>query len=240
MRATLVLWDIDGTILRGGGVGRRSMEAAFREVLEGEGVEATAVDLGGVAFHGNTDPAIIAAGLELLGADAHPERVVAIGDAYLRILTHQVAAYRPFERLPGVLETIDELAAIGAHQGLGTGNLETAAWLKVDAVGLAGRFTYGGFGSDARERAELLRIGRDRGAAQIGVATSQCRVIVIGDTLRDILAARAIGAEVVAVATGGEAHDALAEAGPDWLVASLVELDVARALGTRVARTLGV
>ena len=230
MTKTLVLWDIDGTILRGGGVGRRSMEAAFREVLAGEGPRAGPVDLGGVAFHGNTDPGIITAGLELLGEVARAELIEAIGEAYLRILARQVEAYSPFERLPGVLEAIDRLAEAGVHQGLGTGNLEAAAWLKVDAVGLGGRFAFGGFGSDASDRAELLRIGRDRGAGQLGLAPGRCRVVVIGDTLRDIVAARAIGAEVVAVATGGEAHDVLGEARPDLLFESLAAVDLALAL----------
>jgi phosphoglycolate phosphatase-like HAD superfamily hydrolase len=228
MEPVLVLWDIDGTILRGGGVGRRAMEAAFREVLDAtEERDVVDVDLGTLPFHGNTDPAIIGAGLELLGRAAEPRLIEAIGDAYLAILAREVATRQPFVRLPGVRELVDALEHAGFSQGLGTGNLEAAAWLKVDAVDLAGRFAFGGFGSDASERAELLHIGRSRGAARLGLPAERCRVVVVGDTLKDIAAARAIGAKVVAVATGGEEHATLSAAGPELLFESLDAADVA-------------
>lgn len=223
MNGAIILWDIDGTILRGGGIGQRTLEKAFREAL-GDG-HAARVDLGPVPFHGNTDPAIIAAGLELFGAPVSEAMVAAIAERYLAILGAEVARENPFVRLPGVLELAERLAALDFHQGLGTGNLEAAAWLKVEAVGMRQRFAFGGFGSDAADRAELLRIGRDRGARQLGLVPERCRVVVIGDTLKDIAAARAIGAEVVAVATGGESHAALADARPNHLFESFEDVD---------------
>ena len=219
MTPTLVLWDIDGTLLRGNGVGKRAMEAAFREVLAT--FAAASFDLASVPFHGNTDPAIIGAGLELLGHPVSDGLIADIADSYLAILRTEIQREPPFRRLPGVLEVVDALTRAGTHQGLGTGNIEAAAWLKVAAIDLAGRFSYGGFGSDAGERAELLRIGRDRGAGQLGVGASACRVVVIGDTLRDIAAARAIGADVVAVATGGDSFTTLQSASPDLVLESL-------------------
>jgi len=228
MTPTLILWDIDGTLLRGGGVGKRAMEAAFREVLAS--VATAAFDLASVPFHGNTDPLIIGAGLELLGHATTDEIVTGIAGAYLRFLQAEIARAPPFVRLAGALEAVQALAATGSHQGLGTGNIEAAAWLKVAAVDLAGHFHYGGFGSDAGERAELLRIGRERGAAQLGVAPEACRVVVIGDTLRDIAAARAIDAQVIAVATGGDSVETLRAASPDLLFASLADAEVSDAI----------
>ena len=214
-RPLLVLWDIDGTLLRGGGVGRRAMEAAFGAVL------GAAIDLRGVPFHGNTDPRIVSAGLAFAGVTPEAPLVTRVIDAYLEHLRDELSRSAPFTRLPGALELVDAFDTLGAGQGLGTGNVEAAAWMKVDAVGLGGRFRFGGFGSDHEDRGELLRMGLQRGASHIGAAPEACRVLVIGDTLRDIEAARAIGAEVVAVATGGDSQDALAAAEPDLVLPTL-------------------
>ena len=90
----------------------------------------------------------------------------------------------------------------GFAVGLGTGNVEEGARLKLDRVDLCRHFSFGGYGSDHADRAELLAIGARRGRARLGVGDGPCRVVVIGDTPKDIAAARAIGAESIAVATG--------------------------------------
>jgi len=237
MTPTLILWDIDGTLLRGGGVGKRAMEAAFREVMSELAAPAVAtLDLASVPFHGNTDPAIIAAGLALLEQLPSVELIDAIARSYLIALHAEVLREPPFRRLPGALEAVDALARAGTHQGLGTGNLEAAAWLKVAAIDLAGRFSFGGFGSDAADRAELLRIGRDRGAGQLGVAVGSCRVVVIGDTLRDIAAARAIGADIIAVATGGDSLATLQAASPDLLFETLAAPEITTSVAAFATR----
>lgn len=216
----LILFDIDGTLLRGYGVGRRAMEAALHDVC-GENTS-----LGHVEFHGNTDPAIVAAGLVALGVPATPERIAAVLDRYLVRTHEELARGNPFKALAGAVETVEALHARDRALGLGTGNIEAAAWLKVSAVGLAHAFTFGGFGSDHHERGELLRVGWHRGAAHHKVPPDQCRVLVIGDTLKDIAAARYIGADVLAVATGGDPDEALAAARPDHLVPSLSDTTV--------------
>jgi phosphoglycolate phosphatase-like HAD superfamily hydrolase len=71
----------------------------------------------------------------------------------------------------------------------------------------------GGFGCDHEDRAELLRIGAERGAQKLGLSRGACRVLVIGDTPRDIAAAQAIGVECIAVATGSFEAAELAAAG---------------------------
>lgn len=78
--------------------------------------------------------------------------------------------------------------------------------MKLERGGLHERFAFGGFGSDHEDRAQLLAIGAERGAAQLGRPLRECRIIVIGDTPRDVAAARAIGAECLGVGTGR--HDA--------------------------------
>jgi phosphoglycolate phosphatase-like HAD superfamily hydrolase len=214
----VLLFDIDGTLVRGHGAGRRLMEDAFAEVL-GLGTASLAE----VPFHGNTDPAIVRAGLDALGFPASDALVTRILGDYVARLERAVTDARPFEALPGAKALCDILRGRGHRLGLGTGNVEVAAWLKVRAVALGDAFDYGGFGSDHHERSALLAVGARRGAALLGQAYEACEVVVIGDTLRDIAAARAIGARVLAVATGGDDAETLAAAGPDMWVTTLAD-----------------
>jgi phosphoglycolate phosphatase-like HAD superfamily hydrolase len=112
--------------------------------------------------------------------------------------------------------------------GLGTGNVEHGARLKLAPLELADAFAFGGYGSDHEDRAELIAIGADRGAARLGRARADCRVVVIGDTPKDVAAAQAIGAESIAVATGLFAVDELRTTGASVVVPDL-EHDDARA-----------
>jgi phosphoglycolate phosphatase-like HAD superfamily hydrolase len=101
----------------------------------------------------------------------------------------------------------------GAAVGLGTGNVREGARLKLGRVGLFEHFDFGGYGCDAEDRAEVIRIGAERGASALGRTLSECRVVVIGDTPKDVAAAQAIGAECVGVATGSYSVDALLACG---------------------------
>jgi phosphoglycolate phosphatase-like HAD superfamily hydrolase len=106
---------------------------------------------------------------------------------------------------------------MGAELALVTGNLEAIGRAKVAAAGLGHPFAPGGggFGSDSEVRADLVRLARDR--AQGRYADDQ--VVVVGDTPRDIAAARAAGVRVIAVTTG--AHDAAALADADGVAPDL-------------------
>jgi phosphoglycolate phosphatase-like HAD superfamily hydrolase len=86
--------------------------------------------------------------------------------------------------------------------GLGTGNMREGARIKLGHAGIYHRFSFGGFGDDSIDRPAILAAGARRGAAQLGLLLPDCRVVVVGDTPKDIAAAQAIGADCVAVATG--------------------------------------
>jgi phosphoglycolate phosphatase len=90
-------------------------------------------------------------------------------------------------------------------------------------VGIAERFGFGGFGCDHEDRGPLLGIGAARGAARLGVPLAACRIVVIGDTPRDVEAARFIGAISIAVATGPFTREELASSGADHVVADLLD-----------------
>lgn len=195
---TIFLFDIDGTLLLTGGAGRRSFERAFSEVV------GNAEGLRGVSFGGMTDKGIARAGLEASGLEATDERVDQLFDAYLLALQDELARTPKYTIMPGVHELLAALKQVaGIAIGLGTGNLKRGAEAKLRFGQLWDHFSFGGFGCDHELRGELLRAGALRGAEQLGVPLDQCRVVVIGDTIRDVDAAKEIGAECIGVETGG-------------------------------------
>ena len=213
----VLLFDIDGTLVRGAGAGKRAMARAFHGELA-HGVAG----LDHVQFHGNTDRSIVREALLAMGSRCSDDDIDRVLAAYVEALALEVAETRPFRALAGAQPRRERLAgARGLALGLGTGNVRAGALLKLASVGLASYFGFGGYGCDAEARDALLAIGARRGAEHLGVSPGTVQVVVIGDTVRDIRAARAIGASVLAVATGGSTAAELAAEAPDLLVASL-------------------
>jgi phosphoglycolate phosphatase len=216
MRPTVLLFDIDGTLVDTGGAGRRAMDRGF-ERRHGRR-DACA----GIAFGGMTDRAIARAGLAAIGAEPTAAAIDDLLAAYLDALAEELRGTRAIVHA-GIEAALDASAAAGAAVGLGTGNVREGARLKLSRVGLHERFAFGGFGSDHEARDALIRIGAERGAAALGAPLPECRVVVIGDTLRDVAAARAIGAECLAVATGNFSLDALVACEPTRAFRDLAE-----------------
>lgn len=219
MAPTIALFDIDGTLLRAGGAGRRAVEIALDEVLEDLDED---VSLEHVEFAGRTDPWIVRTALTQYGVPADDSLIDDVIRRYVSHLPRELRLATAFEVLPGVLPLLDELRERDdVILGLGTGNTEHAAYAKLARAGLDSFFSFGGFGSDHSDRAELLRAGRKRGLGRAGVPAEQVRVVVIGDTPHDVAAARAIGAHCVAVCTGGYDRSSLHAAGAPVVVSDL-------------------
>lgn len=202
----LYLFDIDGTLLSARGSGRGAFDAVM---LAQHGI-ANASE--GIRYGGKTDPGIIDEIFTArFGRVATAAEKEAFLDAYLPRLRDMLR--EGVDVLPGVPEALAFLRD-KATLGIATGNIREGAEAKLSAAGLGG-FTVGGYGCDSHVRSELV-------AKAISRAGPHDEVIVVGDTIHDISAARACGATVVAVATGADTADALAHA--DVVMATLEEL----------------
>lgn len=209
----LYLFDIDGTLLHARRSGSRAFEAVF---AEHHGVASACQ---GIRFGGKTDPALIEEIFQArLGRSATTAEHAAFLDAYLARL-HGDLARNGVEVLAGVADALAWLAAQpGVVLGVATGNVQAGADAKLAAAGLAGYFALGGYGSDSHLRAELVAAAIARGRARGDIAD----VVVVGDTVHDIAAARACGAIACAVATGSDPAEALGDA--DVVFAAMTEL----------------
>lgn len=222
---TVILFDIDGTLIDTGGAGRRALTRAF-ETLHGS---AACLDFG---LAGMTDPAIVRKALGRGGHVAHDEAVQQVLTAYLAFLAGEVQDTPTYTVHPGVTDILDHTRTQPERfaVGLGTGNIEDGAQIKLARGRLDEHFAFGGFGSDSEDRGELLRIGADRGAQRIGAEVASCRVVVIGDTPRDVAAAQQIGAECVAVATGPFSTEDLRQTGAPFVFEDLSHPEVMQAV----------
>jgi len=225
---TVLLFDIDGTLLNAAGAGRRALRRAFAQ----HGSPAELYET--MKFHGLTDRAIVRAGLRHGGIPDDDASISALLETYAGFLEDEVLRSDGFVVHPGVEAALDAAAATDAVAlGVGTGNVRAGARAKLARGGLAERFEFGGYGCDHEERDEIIAIAAARGAARLGVPRAQCRVVVIGDTPRDVAAARAIGAECLGVGTGGIPLDELRAAGATWAFDDLTAAGVLEALLAR-------
>jgi phosphoglycolate phosphatase-like HAD superfamily hydrolase len=224
----LVLWDVDGTLVRAGGLGSESFQLAITDALQR--------DLG-AGFHqrvrmsGKTDPQIAR---ELLAiAELGDEEVEVALPEVLRRLEHHLAEgeHRMREQgraLPGAAEVLGKLsAADGVVQSVLTGNLAANAVVKLRAFGLDPwiDFDIGAYGSDHHDREELVPIALAKASARYGDGVSAADTWVVGDTPRDLACAQAGGARCALVATGRYRRDELEGIGADVVLDDLSDVD---------------
>lgn len=225
MKQTIVLWDIDNTLLYTGGAGGVGMNRAFRDIY---GVDD---GFGRVEFSGRSDAAIFA---DAARAHGIPEEQLLVEqarflDAYLPHLQTAMGEVTTGRLMPGVVEL---LQALGARddvvQGLGTGNFRRAGELKLQHYEIASYFPgcVGGFGEDSEHRHELIGAGIER----LRNGGSDARVVMIGDTPHDVSAAKANNAFALGVATGRDSVEALLACGADAALADLSDVELALAI----------
>jgi phosphoglycolate phosphatase len=206
----VLLFDIDGTLIRSGGAGKAAMEAGLKSAF---GVPEI-VDR--VAYSGRTDPGIVRELLALHGiepSDANARRLKA---AYLSHLPAMLTRMRG-SVLPGIEDALrrDRRQAV---VGLLTGNIRAGAEIKLRHFGLWNYFPFGGFADGLTDRDDVARRAMTEAERHVGRSIDPANVWVIGDTPLDVKCARAIGAKAVVVATGWHHHEELVACNPDHLL----------------------
>jgi phosphoglycolate phosphatase len=221
-RPRLLLFDIDGTLVLTGGAGKRAMDRAFEDEF------GVAEAFAGLSMAGRTDRWLAEQALERHGLAATAANLDRFRRRYLAELEHAIHEPGAGRRgvMPGVVEALDRFASIpGTELALLTGNYMRGAHIKLAHFDLWDRFGWGAFGDDHADRDALavaaLASARERGLA---LATPE-QAVVIGDTPHDIACARAVGARVVAVASGGHSLDELCTHRPDLALEDLRDLD---------------
>jgi phosphoglycolate phosphatase len=217
----LVLFDIDGTLVRDGGASRESYAIALREAY---GYQA---DIGRYDFSGKTDPQITQMVLRDDGFDEETieGRLPELWRIYLLELGKRAVAGR-VQVLPGVDRLLDTLETRSdVTLALLTGNIEPGARLKLAPPDLNRYFAVGAFGSDSIERDHLAPIALERANREHNAIFTLSDVVIIGDSIYDVRCGQPHGARTIAVASGRTAGDILQGEGPDAFFRSLEETD---------------
>lgn len=223
----LLLFDIDGTLIRVNDAGRTALARAVSALTD------RPISTENVSFSGRTDPDIFEAVLAENDLPTSDEAIAEALEAYVETMQETLSP-DDVEVLPGVrplLSRLDDRSDV--HLGLVTGNVEPIAREKLSIHGLDEYFPFGAFGSDHANRTRLPALAARRGARYTGHAFRPAEhATVIGDTVHDIHCARAVGARAVVVCTGRFERAELSRHSPDLL------LDTFRDPDTFVRRAL--
>jgi len=211
-----LLFDIDGTLLSSGGAGQAAMEEALRQLFGKTGSAS------GLSTAGRTDHAISRELFSYYNIAWDDALGQTFQETYLQLLPGHLSA-RAGMVLPGVVELLNLLSQReDVVLGLLTGNYARGAQVKLQHFQLDHHFTFGGYGDHHPQRDDVAREALEQ-ARRHRPQLREDRVWVIGDTPADVQCARAIGARVLAVATGVYPSDTLRQCAPDLLRTNLDE-----------------
>lgn len=204
----------------------RAFAQAFAAEFGVDGIER-------LQFAGRTDLGLVREVLEANGIPGSSANCQRFFERYVFLLDDQLQ-HSHGQTIPGVREFLTGLQSLPQPPliGLLTGNIRLGAELKLRRFGLWETFQTGGFGDDHEDRNQIAAIARDRGCRVLCEDLRGEQVVVVGDTTHDIRCGRAIGAKVLAVATGGSKYEELQPHQADWLVADLRALTAAEICGT--------
>jgi phosphoglycolate phosphatase-like HAD superfamily hydrolase len=222
----LILFDVDGTLVHTGGAGVKAFARAFASEF---GVQDGTQRL---KFAGRTDVSLVREFFTLERIEPSTENFGRFFESYLRWLRQIIPDCKGgacrgvpefFEALPGLPEP--------PLMGLLTGNIKDGARIKLERHNMWHKFPFGGFADDHEDRDQIAAAALRRGSQAFGRELRGDEVLVIGDTPLDIRCGRAIGAKVLAVATGGAPLEELERHKPDWAVPDLTHMAPSQLLG---------
>ena len=212
----VLLFDIDGTLIRAGGSGRKALNRAG-EILYGVKNCCSELSLAGrtdlynfgAAYRFATRKTPTRAAVEKLHREYLKQLPRFVRSAIKEGNYHIPAGLKPLlKRL-----SRDKRVLLG----LGTGNMEKGARIKLEPSGFNPYFQFGGYGSDSFHRHLLLRKAVTRARKLAREPFSGADVYVIGDTPLDVAAGRKAGFKTVGVGTGFSEWKDLAASKPDHL-----------------------
>lgn len=206
----LLIWDIDGTLIQGGGIGKSSLNEAFHQMFGvKDGFEK--INMAGMVDSVFIERVFRANEISLRDKDRFLVE-------YCRILEKEISALSRPLAAPGILDLFGELEPLGLFSNaLGTGNIERGARIKLSRDRLNKYFPTGGFGDEARERWELIRTAADNAAVHYGKSFKPERTFIIGDTPKDVECGQALGMKTIGVGTGPFSPARLKAAGADYV-----------------------
>lgn len=214
----ILLFDIDGTLIKTGGAGGVALMSAFSDLFD-------VADPAAVPFSGRTDRWIASKLFCAHAIDNTEANWQRLHEEYLRRLALYLPQ-RPGAVLPGICRLLQRLAArADVALGLLTGNTRDGARLKLEHYRLYHHFGFGGYGDQHVDRDDVARMALAAARECVPCAVPLERVWVIGDTPMDIQCARAIGARAAAVATGWDTREQLAACVPDLVLDSFEDAD---------------
>jgi phosphoglycolate phosphatase len=216
-KPVVVLFDVDETLVHTGGSGARSWKVAFDKLY---GIPA---DIGEHTSAGETDPQVARETfVAVLKREPSDEELDRIYLQYLLNLADDIVVSEGYRMLPSADVCLAKLVEAGVLLGLVSGAMEGAARTKLIPANLNRFFLFGAYGSDSPDRAELTGIAIEK-ATRLHTQLRPGQVFVVGDTPRDIDAARKVGAVSVGVATGRFSVNDLREADADHVLSSLAD-----------------
>ncbi|MBN2378723.1 HAD hydrolase-like protein [candidate division WOR-3 bacterium] len=217
----IILFDIDGTLLKAGGIVREAMGDALQKVF---GTRGGIID---ASFIGATDLGVVH---ELMGREGFSleeidARFSALIETYGPILAEKLATWDNFRLCPGIPLILERLQEDASMLGLVTGNCKPGAMVKLKRGGLTDYFTFGAYGDESSDRTAITRLAHERGENEAGYEIPRDQVILVGDSPNDIKAAHEYGIRVLAVYSGWTPKQELEELKPTWLYPDLADTE---------------
>lgn len=216
----LVLFDIDETMISSDGAGRRAISRVLNEHYQ---IEPHHLN---IPMSGKTDPQILT---EILSASAVPlheinDAIPVVIEKYLGLLQEEIVASKYYIVHDGVYILLEAIAAHpDMYLGLLTGNVERGARMKLDHFDLNKHFELGAYGSDSANRLDLPAVAVERARQLFKIHFQPDEVVIIGDSVNDVLCAKGYNAKCIAVNTGKTSWAQLQAANPEYLFKSLAD-----------------
>jgi phosphoglycolate phosphatase len=222
----LVLFDIDGTLVRTGGAGTNAFAKTFASEFNiHHGTER-------MKFAGRTDVSLVREFFRIHDLAESSENFQRFFECYVFWLDHLIAQSAG-DTCAGVRKFIQDLSALSPPPmiGLLTGNIRLGAEIKLRRFGLWDVFETGAFADDHEERDHIAVAALQRGRRVLERDLRPDEIVVIGDTPFDVRCGKFIGAKTLAVATGGAKFAELKPLAADWTVEDLTQISAEEICG---------